>query len=381
MPRLVVVNATTTAYTVPVSEGFNAFIAPSTTTNIDLSDADATHVASLLGGLTGVTYTVQALSVGGVSLSGYATVASGGTPVTTRPILNFIGATVADNSGAGRTDVTVSGGGGGSPGGSNTQVQYNNSGAFAGDAGLTYVQGTATLTGTNIVAGTSLVMPANTVVTSYINNAAVTLAKIQNATASSKLLGSGASGSGAAYAEITLGTNLSMSGTTLNATGGSGSIGAISLTPNDAQFPSSNPAVAASRNGHPLLAFDDTTAQNVEFSKALSTGYAAGTITLNIDWIAATATTGAVKWNAQFERMGTTGHDLDTDAFAAAQTTTTTTSGTSGIVVRTAITFTQAQADSIAANDAFRLRVTRDAANGADNLVGNAQIVMAQIVL
>jgi hypothetical protein len=53
-----------------------------------------------------------------------------------------------------------------------------------------------------------------------IDDTAVTLAKIQNAAASSKLLGSGASGSGAAYSEITLGTNLSMSGTTLNATGG-----------------------------------------------------------------------------------------------------------------------------------------------------------------
>jgi uncharacterized protein DUF5907 len=57
-----------------------------------------------------------------------------------------------------------------------------------------------------------------------IANAAVTLAKIQNAAASSKLLGSGASGSGASYSEITLGTNLSMSGTTLNASGGSSNV-------------------------------------------------------------------------------------------------------------------------------------------------------------
>lgn len=57
----------------------------------------------------------------------------------------------------------------------------------------------------------------NAVTTVKINNSAVTLAKIQNATANSKLLGSGASGSSAAYSEITLGTNLSMSGTTLNA--------------------------------------------------------------------------------------------------------------------------------------------------------------------
>lgn len=58
------------------------------------------------------------------------------------------------------------------------------------------------------------------VVTAKYAAASVTLAKIQNAAANSKLLGSGASGAGASYTEITLGTNLSMSGTTLNASGG-----------------------------------------------------------------------------------------------------------------------------------------------------------------
>jgi hypothetical protein len=47
----------------------------------------------------------------------------------------------------------VGGGGGGSPGGANTQVQFNDSGSFGGDAGLTYVKATDTLT----VAGPVLV--------------------------------------------------------------------------------------------------------------------------------------------------------------------------------------------------------------------------------
>jgi hypothetical protein len=52
-----------------------------------------------------------------------------------------------------------------------------------------------------------------------IGNTKVTLAKIQNAAANSKLIGSGASGSGSSYTECSLGTGLSFSGTTLSATG------------------------------------------------------------------------------------------------------------------------------------------------------------------
>jgi hypothetical protein len=56
----------------------------------------------------------------------------------------------------------------------------------------------------------------NTVGTSQIDNDSVTLAKMQNAVASSKILGSGDAGVGVDYSEITLGTGLSMSGNTLN---------------------------------------------------------------------------------------------------------------------------------------------------------------------
>lgn len=89
-------------------------------------------------------------------------------------------------------------------------------------AAITALTGDVTATGPGSVAST---IANNAVTTAKINNSAVTLAKIANAAANSKLLGSGASGSGAAYAELTLGTGLSFSGTTLNvATGAAGNV-------------------------------------------------------------------------------------------------------------------------------------------------------------
>jgi len=74
------------------------------------------------------------------------------------------------------------------------------------------VTGTGLLT-TNI----NLSIGANKVLTSMVNNAAITLAKIQNATANSRLIGSGSAGSGSAYSEISLNANMLMTSTSLRA--------------------------------------------------------------------------------------------------------------------------------------------------------------------
>lgn len=91
--------------------------------------------------------------------------------------------------------------------------------------------------------------------TAKIENDAVTYAKMQNVSAASKLLGRGDSGAGDPQ-EITLGTNLSITGTTLNASGGGGgdnvSVNGVAAT--NADFDDATPAAP-------------TDAVNVKFQK------------------------------------------------------------------------------------------------------------------
>jgi len=73
-------------------------------------------------------------------------------------------------------------------------------------------------------------LSAQQVQTGQINNLAVSYAKMQNVTTGDRLLGRQSGGAGNVQ-EITLGTNLSLTGTTLNAAGGGGGIGG-SITDN-----------------------------------------------------------------------------------------------------------------------------------------------------
>lgn len=101
----------------------------------------------------------------------------------------------------------------GTPGGATTQVQFNDAGALAGDAGLTYNKGTDTLTAGKFVGdGSGLTgLPAGT-----IADDSITYAKIQNFSGPSKLLGRGATALGVTRVQGT--GKKSTSGTTCTST-------------------------------------------------------------------------------------------------------------------------------------------------------------------
>lgn len=159
------------------------------------------------------------------------------------------------------------------------------------------------------------------------------------------------------------------SGNTLNA-----------FTAQSNQPPSSTYATFGVRNNHAILEFDAATSETAYFEDVLPSHYSGGGLTVELYWMAATATSGDAVWEVSVERNESAGTDLDSDSFATAQTATTTTSGTSGAINKTTITFTSgAQMDSLAAGEPFRLRVVRNGGSGSDTMTGDAQLSRVHI--
>ena len=147
------------------------------------------------------------------------------------------------------------------------------------------------------------------------------------------------------------------------------------------QPPGTLAATYGLRNSHPVLKFDSGTNLDAIFAGILPRQYAGGGITVTIQWVAATDTSGDCVWLASFERMDSGGQDIDSDGFAGTQTATSTANATSGVAIYTAITFTDgAQMASLASGEAFRLKVTRDAVAGGDTMAGDAQLLAVELI-
>jgi hypothetical protein len=128
-----------------------------------------------------------------------------------------------------------------------------------------------------------------------IDNDAVTYAKMQNVSAASKLLGRGSAAGAGDVEEITIGTGLSMSGTTLSATGGGGG------APTDADYlvKTANASLSAERvvSDSTSVVANWTTGGQVSFERAALTGDVTASANNNATTIANDAVTYAKMQN------------------------------------------------------------------------------------
>lgn len=184
--------------------------------------------------------------------------------------------------------------------------------------------------------------------------------------------------SAGAYAFLTVGTGLSITGTTIDNTV-TGSKPVLLFTPAGYEPTSTNYATLGTRNQHPTLDFDTTTQESAVWTAVLPSTYAGGGLTVDVYFAAASATSGTIGWDVAIERIDASSLDIDADSFATAQTVTAATvPGTSGQVLKSSVAITSgANMDSLAAGEAFRIRLRRDVAT--DTATGDAQL-LAMIV-
>lgn len=147
--------------------------------------------------------------------------------------------------------------------------------------------------------------------------------------------------------------------------------------------PSSAFATIDTRNGYMVLDFDDTTDESAIFWGFMPRNYAGGGVTATIGWMSTDTTiTGGhqARWDLQFLSITDDADDLDTKAFAAAQSVSSDEASASGELDFATITFSNgAQMDSVAAGEPFLLKLTRDANHADDDLTGDAEVIFIEL--
>jgi len=91
-----------------------------------------------------------------------------------------------------------------------------------------------------------------------------------------------------------------------------------------------------------------------------------------------TATSGSFRVQAGIERVLAGTLDIDADSFASFQSGGGTANGTCGVTSTVSVAFTDgAQMDSLAAGEAFRLKIRRDAdgTSGTDDITSDAELL------
>lgn len=150
------------------------------------------------------------------------------------------------------------------------------------------------------------------------------------------------------------------------------------FTATDNKPPASVFATLDTRNAHNVLDFDGATDEEAVFEGVLPNHYAGGGLTVSTYWAFTSATTGSLRVQAAIERIDASSLDIDADSFASFNSAGGTAPGTSGQVIQVDVTFTAgAQMDSLAAGEAYRLKIRRDAdgTSGTDDITTDAELL------
>jgi len=167
------------------------------------------------------------------------------------------------------------------------------------------------------------------------------------------------------------------SGTLTWATGGGGSKTYERFTPLNNQPPATNFATIDTRNSIMVLDFADSSAdESAVFVGVIPEGASLGSgLKVRIIWMATSATSGNVRWGAQFMNLNT---DLDSDSFDTATEGNGAANGTSGTPTTTELTVTNI--DGLAAGGFFRLKIYREQSDTVnDTMTGDAELIAVEV--
>lgn len=162
---------------------------------------------------------------------------------------------------------------------------------------------------------------------------------------------------------------------------------AYDAEPVSSNFAIPDTIVASSADGDesvvPVLDFHPTINKHAEFGAFLPANYGGGGLTLKLAWTSE-AIAGNVKWNATIKSFTDDVDNLVSKAFGAAPSGNTVTAGAPSAardLVYDEITIADgADMNDLAAEEYFRLRLTRDAADALDTVNGNdAELVAIYI--
>lgn len=156
--------------------------------------------------------------------------------------------------------------------------------------------------------------------------------------------------------------------------------------PGGITYPSANygsPSVRVGTNTTvPTIDFDDTTDETIFLRGHVPDNYSGGGFTVTIKYMMASATSGTVSLDVSFMSITDDADDLDTKSFATANNGNFTVPSAAGEVGYETITFTDgADSDSVAANEDFYLKFTRDAdsTTSTDDAAGDLQLISITI--